>query len=490
MFSHYDSHCCQPDHVGKSQCADTKASAQRNLVREVHIVERSRTVKIDGFVVTLFNDDWRRSRKFAYWLPTYEKWHYGSQHNCSDLIKWCKTDYSKDLVNKSYDNIYLRHYITKSWEEWLWKLNTRGMFHPVHRNYEEFFCMNEDLREKQNDMMKMTEGIVPNNDRKVLITGVCGFIGYHLAKRLARDYNVVGIDNLDEYYDVDLKKSRLLRLSHVCFVRCDISNLKRLDKVFETYNPSIVINLAAQAGVGHSITNPKAYTKSNVIGFRNVLECCKKYNVKHLIYASSSSVYGDCDSIPCKENSHTLNPISYYAETKKANEEDALKYNTECSTIITGLRFFTVYGEYGRPDMSYFKIAEKIIKTEPIELYNNGENLRDFTYVGDVVEAICRIIKKGDRNEKYGIYNIGNGNPIKIKDLLNILLEFMLKHGLVVPGQKPNIRLIGKQPGDVGTTCADMSKFEDVFGSLPHTTLSDGIDKFVEWYKTWKQITN
>lgn len=432
------------------------------------------------------NDDWIRSRKYAFYLPTYQKYYYQGHHICSGLAKWCKTDYTQDLKTESFKNIYLRHYITKSWEEWIWKLNTRGMFHPVHRNYEEFFCMNEDLRDRQDELMKMTENIKPDNAKRVLITGVCGFIGYHVAKKLSRDYNVVGIDNVDDYYDVNLKKWRLSQLPHVHFVRCNISNLRQLDDMFETYNPSIVINLAAQAGVRHSFENPNLYIKSNLIGFRNVLECCKKYNIKQLIYASSSSVYGNCTETPFSENQQTDNQLSPYAMTKKSNELDACIYSHVCDTQMTGLRLFSVYGEYGRPDMAYFKFADNIIKDEPIELYNNGECLRDFTYVGDVAEAISRIV--GNNTGKCEVYNIGNGTPIKTKDFLDLLFESMRKHNLLKGGQELKVQLMERQPGDADITWADTTKFEECFGKLNHTGITDGIDKFVEWYAVYKDL--
>lgn len=317
--------------------------------------------------------------------------------------------------------------------------------------------------------------------KSVLITGVCGFIGYHLANKLKGVYDIVGIDNMDNYYDITLKQERLNRLEHVDFIECDISDLNKLNEIFYEYRPNIVINLAAQAGVRYSFINPQAYIQSNIVGFHNILECCRNYKPDQLIFASSSSVYGNNTKVPFSEEDDTTHPISLYAMTKKSNELEACVYSNSYKIPTIGLRFFTVYGEYGRPDMAYFKFADNLINNKPIEIFNNGECYRDFTYVGDVVEAIAKVI--GYDDTLYEIYNIGNGNPTKTDDFIDLLCQNIEKHGISIPCNK---FYLPKQTGDVDITFADTVKFEKRFGSLKHTDLDTGLNNFIKWYLGWR----
>ena len=316
---------------------------------------------------------------------------------------------------------------------------------------------------------------------KILITGCSGFIGYHLTKKLLDNYNIIGVDNLNDYYDINLKESRLNNLKHknFKFIKCDISDKEELNKIFNEYKIDKVINLAAQAGVRYSIENPDAYINSNIIGFYNILENVRKHKINHLIYASSSSVYGN-NELPFKEDSKTDNPISLYAATKKINEIMAQTYSNLYNINCTGLRFFTVYGPFGRPDMAYFNFTKKIINKEKIELYNNGQSLRDFTYIDDIVEGIIKVLDKPLTR----IYNIGNSNPIKMLDFINILKESLINNNLI-EDYELNIELLPKQPGDVDNTYADIEKIKKDFNYKPKTNIKDGLDKFIKWYKEY-----
>ena len=319
---------------------------------------------------------------------------------------------------------------------------------------------------------------------KVILTGAAGFIGSHLAKRLLETgVEVVGIDNINDYYDVSLKYHRLSLLEkyeNFTFIRCDISNKVELTGIFEEHKADVVINLAAQAGVRYSIENPQVYIDSNVIGFFNILEACRNNPVKHLVYASSSSVYGNSDKVPFSVDDRVDNPISLYAATKKSNELMSYTYSHQFGIPATGLRFFTVYGPAGRPDMAYFSFTKKILAGEPIKLFNYGELERDFTYVDDIVEGIMNIIptvpeeKNGARAK---VYNIGNNKPVALKEFVAALEEAI--------GVKAKIEYLPMQPGDVYRTYADISELEKDFGFRPQTDIRTGLKRFAEWYKDY-----
>ena len=332
----------------------------------------------------------------------------------------------------------------------------------------------------------------------ILVTGSAGFIGSYLVKRLLDDpnNNVIGIDNMNDYYDVSLKEERLREINinrSFSFIRGDLSDRKLVNSIFETYKPDIVVNLAAQAGVRYSITNPDAYINSNIIGFYNILEACRHHPVEHLVYASSSSVYGGNKKVPFSADDKVDNPVSLYAATKKSNELLAHAYSKLYNIPTTGLRFFTVYGPMGRPDMAYFSFTNKLIKGETIEIFNYGNCKRDFTYVDDIVEGIIRVMNKAPEKNTgedglplppYKIYNIGNNNPENLLDFVQILSEELVR-AKVLPNDydfEAHKKLVPMQPGDVPVTYADTSDLERDFGYKPKTSLREGLRKFAEWY--------
>lgn len=332
------------------------------------------------------------------------------------------------------------------------------------------------------------------------ITGVAGFIGSNLAKRILNDntdIKVVGLDNMNDYYDVRIKEYRLeqlKKLKNFEFVKGNLANIETVEDIFKRYNPSTVINLAAQAGVRYSITNPNAYIESNLIGFYNILECCRHYPVEHLVYASSSSVYGSNKKVPYSTEDKVDNPVSLYAATKKSNELLAHSYSKLYNIPSTGLRFFTVYGPAGRPDMAYFKFTNKLIKNEKIKIFNYGNCKRDFTYIDDIVEGIVRVMKKPPQKKNgadglpippYIIYNIGNSHPENLLEFVQILQEELVR-AEVLPKNfdfESHKELVAMQPGDVPITYADIEPLKRDFGFEPSTDLRTGLRKFAEWYK-------
>lgn len=342
------------------------------------------------------------------------------------------------------------------------------------------------------------------HDKTVLITGVAGFIGANLAKRVMGEYadaHIVGIDNMNDYYDVGLKEYRLAELHALAqrnrndfvFVRGDISERQTVLDLFEAYQPAVVVNLAAQAGVRYSISHPDVYVQSNLIGFYNILEACRAYPVEHLVYASSSSVYGTNKKIPYSVQDKVDNPVSLYAATKKSNELFAHAYSKLYNIPTTGLRFFTVYGPAGRPDMAYFSFTQKLLKGENIEIFNYGNCKRDFTYIDDIVEGVLRVMQKAPAKETgedglpeppYAIYNIGNSAPENLLDFVNILQEQLVCAG-VLPAEydfEAHKRLVPMQPGDVAITYADTSDLEKDFWFKPKTSLREGLHQFAAWY--------
>lgn len=314
----------------------------------------------------------------------------------------------------------------------------------------------------------------------ILVTGAAGFIGFHLCYNLLKlDYEVVGIDNLNNYYDtsIKVKRNNILRtFDKYIFEFLDIKDKEGIRNIFRKYQPDYVVHLAAQAGVRYSFTNPDAYIESNIVGFFNILESCKLFKPKHLIFASSSSVYGNDSSVPFKINDCADKPISLYAATKRSNELMAFVYSNNFAISITGLRFFTVYGPWGRPDMAYYKFTKNIIENKEIEVYNNGELLRDFTYIDDVVHALIKVIFDSQKLKKdtYRLYNVGNSSPVRVIEMIEILEEII--------GKKAKKIYKELQPGDVFQTYADTSDFERDFGFKPKTDLQTGLRKFVEWY--------
>ena len=332
------------------------------------------------------------------------------------------------------------------------------------------------------------------------ITGVAGFIGSNLAKKILKeneDIQVVGLDNMNEYYDVKIKEYRLNELNkynNFIFIKGNLADKELINKIFEEYKPEIVVNLAAQAGVRYSITNPDAYIESNIIGFYNILEACRNYPVEHLVYASSSSVYGSNKKVPYSTDDKVDNPVSLYAATKKSNELLAHSYSKLYNIPSTGLRFFTVYGPAGRPDMAYFKFTNKLINGEKIQIFNYGNCKRDFTYIDDIVEGICRVMKKPPKKQNgedglpippYAVYNIGNSNPENLLDFVTILQEELVRAGVLPENYNFDVHkeLVPMQPGDVPVTYADTTPLEKEFDFKPNTPLRVGLRNFAEWYK-------
>lgn len=334
----------------------------------------------------------------------------------------------------------------------------------------------------------------------IFITGSSGFIGSNLAKRILTtepDTKVIGLDNMNDYYDVRIKEARLAELQkfeNYTFIKGNLADKALINSIFEQHHPDIVVNLGAQAGVRYSITNPDAYIESNMIGFYNILEACRHYPVEHLVYASSSSVYGSNKKVPYSTDDKVDNPVSLYAATKKSNELMAHAYSKLYNIPSTGLRFFTVYGPAGRPDMAYFGFTNKLVNGETIKIFNYGNCKRDFTYVDDIVEGVVRVMAKAPEKKNgedglpippYAVYNIGNSNPENLLDFVQILSEELVRAG-VLPADynfEAHKELVPMQPGDVPVTFADTEPLERDFGFKPHTPLRDGLRKFAEWYK-------
>ena len=332
------------------------------------------------------------------------------------------------------------------------------------------------------------------------ITGVAGFIGSNLAKKILnqdKDIRIVGLDNMNNYYDVKIKESRLEELQkfeNFIFIKGNLADKELINKIFKDYKPEIVVNLAAQAGVRYSIINPDAYIESNIIGFYNILEACRNSPVKHLVYASSSSVYGSNKKVPYSTEDKVDNPVSLYAATKKSNELLAHSYSKLYNIPSTGLRFFTVYGPAGRPDMAYFSFTNKLIKGEKIQIFNYGNCKRDFTYIDDIVEGISKVMNKPPEKKNgedglpippYAIYNIGNSKPENLLDFVTILQEELVRAGVLPQNYDFEIHkeLVPMQPGDVPITFADTTPLENDFGFKPNTPLRIGLRNFSEWYK-------
>ena len=342
--------------------------------------------------------------------------------------------------------------------------------------------------------------------KAVLVTGAAGFIGSALSRRLLSDYEdirVIGIDSITDYYDVNIKYGRLAELEKMSrgrwkFVKASIADRDALENIFSSENISVVVNLAAQAGVRYSITNPDAYVESNLIGFYNILEACRHHPVEHLVYASSSSVYGSNKKVPYSTDDKVDNPVSLYAATKKSNELMAHAYSKLYDIPSTGLRFFTVYGPAGRPDMAYFGFTDKLVAGETIKIFNYGNCKRDFTYIDDIVEGVVRVMRHAPERSKgedglplppYKVYNIGNNNPENLLDFVSILQEELVRAG-VLPADydfEAHKELVPRQPGDVPITYADTTPLEDEFGFKPSTPLREGLRRFARWYGEYRK---
>lgn len=324
--------------------------------------------------------------------------------------------------------------------------------------------------------------------KKILVTGAAGFIGSYLCKRLINDFKceVIGVDNLNDYYDVKLKYDRLDEIGDKCFkfIKLDISNKTEVDNLFKEYKFDVVVNLAAQAGVRYSIDHPDVYIESNIIGFYNLLEAFRYNPCEHFVYASSSSVYGGNTKIPFSTDDKVDNPVSLYAATKKCDELLAHAYSKLYGIACTGLRFFTVYGPMGRPDMAYFSFTNKLVNDEKIKIFNYGNCKRDFTYIDDIVEGIVRVMDSKPR-DNYMVYNIGNNHPENLMDFVKTLSECLIEEGVLDKSFDINshMELVEMAKGDVPITYADVSELEKDFGFKPSTSLKDGISKFAKWYK-------
>lgn len=356
------------------------------------------------------------------------------------------------------------------------------------------------------------------NGKTVLVTGAAGFIGSNLVKRLLNEYSqlhVIGVDSITDYYDVNIKYERLKEIENIIdvnsrpisdhsrspkniwtFIKGNIADKPLIDKVFTDNNIDVVVNLAAQAGVRYSITNPDAYIESNLIGFYNILEACRHHEVSHLVYASSSSVYGSNKKVPYSTDDKVDNPVSLYAATKKSNELMAHAYSKLYNIPSTGLRFFTVYGPAGRPDMAYFGFTDKLVKGDTIKIFNYGNCKRDFTYVDDIVEGVIRVMQHAPEKKNgedglpippYKVYNIGNNSPENLLDFVTILQEELVRAGVLPEDYdfESHKQLVPMQPGDVPVTYADTTPLEQDFGFKPSTSLREGLRRFAEWYKAY-----
>lgn len=364
----------------------------------------------------------------------------------------------------------------------------------------------QDLFLTINKDMAMVKYNVDLEGKTVLVTGAAGFIGSNLVKRLftdIHDIKVIGIDSMTDYYDVNLKKERLEEIGSMgrdwTFVHASIADKDAIDRLFTENRISVVVNLAAQAGVRYSITNPDAYIESNLIGFYNILEACRHHDVEHLVYASSSSVYGSNKKIPYSTDDKVDNPVSLYAATKKSNELMAHAYSKLYNIPSTGLRFFTVYGPAGRPDMAYFGFIDKLVKGETIKIFNYGNCKRDFTFVDDIVEGVVRVMQHAPEKKigedglpipPYKVYNIGNNQPENLLDFVTILQEELVRAGVLPEDYDfdAHKELVSMQPGDVPVTYADTTPLEEDFGFKPSTPLREGLGRFAEWYAGRKFI--
>lgn len=334
--------------------------------------------------------------------------------------------------------------------------------------------------------------------KTVFITGIAGFIGYHLAEKLIeKNIKVVGIDNINDYYTIQLKYDRLKELGinqefasnfdqkvlssryeeKMIFYRMNLEDKESLAQIFKEYSFDAVVNMAAQAGVRYSIENPDAYGQSNLVGFLNILECCRNYNVKKLLYASSSSIYGNSSDVPFSTNQNVDHPISLYAATKKANELMAHAYSHLYDFQTIGLRFFTVYGPWGRPDMAMFLFTDAILNHQPLKVFNHGDLSRDFTYIDDIIQGIDKILEDKNTNEKYQLYNIGNSKPVQLMDFIKEIEKST--------GEKAILEMYPMQAGDVNQTWADVQELKDKFGYNPHYPVDKGVFNFVQWYKKY-----
>lgn len=351
----------------------------------------------------------------------------------------------------------------------------------------------------------MVEFNVKLNGKTILVTGAAGFIGANLVRRLyemAEDITVIGLDSVNDYYDVSLKEYRLQELAKFPsfkFIKGNLADKALIDSIFAEHKPAIVVNLAAQAGVRYSITNPGAYIEANLVGFYNILEACRHNPVEHLVYASSSSVYGTNKKIPYSTDDKVDNPVSLYAATKKSNELMAHAYSKLYNIPSTGLRFFTVYGPAGRPDMAYFGFTNKLLKGETIQIFNYGNCKRDFTYVDDIVTGVVNIMQHAPEKATgedglplppYMVYNIGNNSPENLLDFVDILQQELIRAGVLPEDYdfEAHKQLVPMQPGDVPVTYADVTALERDFGFKPSTSLREGLRKFAEWYKEFYKV--